>query len=128
MLKDNNLYVGRVQTTNIAKERFTDEDNLEFTIFFDLDKNNEDFPVFNQYNLSEALKRIENFDLKYFQVKEFELSNYEERNSFSLDNIQFATSSKNEEGNKEYYLLTNKVLFKYPIIKIFKSKNRIIKS
>ena len=75
MLKDNNLYVGRVQTTNVAKERFTDEDNLEFTIFFDLDKNNEDFPVFNQYNLSDALKRIENFDLKYFQVKEFELSN-----------------------------------------------------
>ena len=121
---DPNIYVGRGQTTNIAnhhyvnhedwKERITDEDNLKFNNFFDLDKNNEGFTVFNQYNLSEALKRIENLtsddikdDLKYFQVKDFELRNYEERNSFSLDNIKFATSSKNEEGNKDYYLLND---------------------
>ena len=78
--------------------------------FFDLKE--EDLFVINPYDFNESIKRLENLtleevkdDLKYFQKKNFEFRSYEEEIIYSLDNIQFITSSKNEKGEDDFYLL-----------------------
>ena len=39
------------------------------------------------------------------QKKEFEFRTYEEEVSYSLSDIKFVTSSKNDNGENDYYLL-----------------------
>ena len=86
--------------------------------FFDL--KDEDLIVLNPYNFEESLKRLENLtkeevrdDLKYIQKKEFYFRNYEEESVYSLDNVQFITSSKNNNNEYDFYLLND--LSKYLI-------------
>ena len=86
--------------------------------FFDL--KDEDLIVLNPYNFEESLKRLENLtkeevrdDLKYIQKKEFYFRNYEEESVYSLDNVQFITSSKNNDNEYDFYLLND--LSKYLI-------------
>ena len=85
---------------------------FEMINFFDLKE--DDLIVLNPYNFDEAIKRLENLtledvqdDLKNFQKKEFEFRNYEEENTYTLDNIQFITSSKNENGENDFYILND---------------------
>ena len=80
--------------------------------FFDLKE--EDLFVLNPYDFNKSIERLQNLtleevrdDLKYFQKKEFEFRNYEEESVYTLDNIEFITSSKNEKGENEFYLLNN---------------------
>ena len=91
--------------------RNTDED-IYMNNFFDL--NDDDLVAFNQYDLNEALKRLDNLtiddvsdDLKFFQTKDFLFRNEEDETKFSLDNVKFVTSSKNNDGDKDYYLLND---------------------
>ena len=85
---------------------------FEMKNFFDLKE--EDLQVLNPYNFDEAIKRLENLtledvqdDLKHFQKKEFEFRNYEEENVYSIDNVKFVTSSKNADGENEFYVLND---------------------
>ena len=85
---------------------------FEMKNFFDLKE--EDLQVLNPYNFDEAIKRLENLtledvqdDLKHFQKKEFEFRNYEEENIYTIDNVKFVTSSKNADGENEFYLLND---------------------
>ena len=85
---------------------------FEMINFFDLKE--DDLIVLNPYNFEDAIKRLENLtledvqdDLKNFQKKEFEFRNYEEENIYTLDNIQFITSSKDENGEKDFYKLND---------------------
>ena len=93
-------------------QKKNNDDGFEMKNFFDL--KDEDLIVLNPYNFEEAIKRLENLtledvqdDLKYFQKKEFEFRNYEEECVYSIDNVKFATSSINENGENEYYLLND---------------------
>ena len=86
--------------------------------FFDL--KDENLIAFNQYDLNEALKRLDSLtiddisdDLKFFQTKDFQFRNEEDETRFSLDNVKFVTSSKNNDGDEDYYLLND--LSKYLI-------------
>ncbi len=92
------------------KQRHIDE--IDFKNFFDMDE--KEFEVLNPYSLEESMQRIDSLtfddikdDLKYFQVKDLVLRNDEETNSFSLNNIKFVTSSINNEGKKDFYLLND---------------------
>ena len=96
----------------INKNEYVDQ--FEFTNFFEL--KDEDLKVINPYSLEEALKRINSIeyddikdDLKYFQDnKNLELRNYDdEHNVFTLDNIKFVTSTKNDDDKKDFYLLND---------------------
>ena len=65
--------------------------------FFDLKE--EDLFVLNPYDFNKSIERLQNLtleevrdDLKYFQKKEFEFRNYEEENTYTLDNIEFINS------------------------------------
>ena len=95
-----------------------EKDGFEMKNFFDLKE--EDLYVLNPYNFEEALKRLENLtledvqdDLKHFQKKQFEFRNYEEETSYSLNGVKFLTSSKNEQGENDFYILND--LSKYLI-------------
>ena len=84
--------------------------DIKMINFFDLKE--EDLIVLNPYSFTDAMKRLENLtveeamdDLKHFQKKEFEFRNYEEESSYSLENIKFLTSSKNENGENDFFLL-----------------------
>ena len=94
------------------------KNEIQMINFFDLKE--EDLIVLNPYNFNDAIKRLENLtledamdDLKYFQKKEFEFRNYEEESSYTLENAKFLTSSKNEKGENEFFLLQD--LSKYLI-------------
>ena len=96
----------------MMNQKKNNDEGFEMKNFFDL--KDEDLIVLNPYNFEEAIKRLENLtledvqdDLKYFQKKEFEFRNYEEECVYSIDNVKFATSSINENGENEYYLLND---------------------
>ena len=94
--------------------------------FFDL--NEEDFIVYNPYDLNETLNRLKNLtlddvkdDLKNFQKKQFEFRYYEDEMNFSIDSIKFLTSQKKDINSKndknpenfeteEEFILLNKEL------------------
>ena len=87
-------------------------DDFKMVNFFDLKE--DDLIVLNPYNFDEAIKRLENLtleevqdDLKYFQKKEFDFRNYEEEVIYSLENIKFITSSKNNNGDSEFFILND---------------------
>ena len=80
--------------------------------FFDLDDKN--LKVINQYDFDEALKSIDNLteeeikdSLDHFQKKNFQFKNKENTSTFPLDEVIFASSSKNDKKEQEYYLLNN---------------------
>ena len=86
------------------------KNDIDMINFFDL--KDEDLIVLNPYNFDEAIKRLENLtleevqdDLKYFQKKEFDFRNYEEETIYSLENIEFITSTKNNNGEDEFIIL-----------------------
>ena len=88
------------------------DEDIYMDNFFDL--NDSDLIAFNQYDLNEALKRLDNLtiddindDLKFFQTKDFQFRNEEDETRFSLDNVKFVTSSKKNDGDKDYYLLND---------------------
>ena len=94
------------------------KDDFEMINFFDL--KDEDLIVLNPYNFEEAIKRLESLtledvqnDLQYFQKKEFDFRNYEEETIYSLENIKFITSSKNNNGEDEFFILND--LYEYLI-------------
>ena len=101
--------------TYAEKEKFKKQrriDEINFQNFFDMDE--KEFEVLNPYSLEESMQRIDSLtfddikdDLKYFQVKDLVLRNDEETNLFSLNNIKFVTSSINNEGKKDFYLLND---------------------
>ena len=112
MLEKDLISTNNYKEVRQIKRREGDIDEIEFENFFDL--KDEQLKVLNPYDLDEALKRIDSLtyddikdDLRYFQVKDLELRNYEENNIFTLDNIKFVTSSKTNNGEKEYYLLND---------------------
>ena len=80
--------------------------------FFEL--KNENLKVFNQYDLlkvEEHIKHLSEEEIKdslnHFQKKNFQFKNKEDNIQFSLDEVKFATSSKNDNGETDYYLLNN---------------------
>ena len=88
------------------------DEDIYMDNFFDL--KDEDLIAFNQYDLNEALKRLDSLtiddisdDLKFFQTKDFQFRNEENETRFSLDNVKFITSSKNNDGEEDYYLLND---------------------
>ena len=94
------------------QNKINNYEGFEMKNFFDL--KDEELVVLNPYNFDEAIKRLENLtledvqdDLQYFQKKEFEFKNYEEECSYSIDNIKFATSSKNEKGEDEFFVIND---------------------
>ena len=107
----------RDKNVNLRPYQFNKNENvehLEFKNFFEL--KDEDLNVINPYSFEEALKRINSIeyddikdDLKYFQDnKNLELRNYDDENNvFSLDNIKFVTSTKNDDDKKDYFLLND---------------------
>ena len=83
---------------------------VEMKNFFDL--KDEDLIVLNPYNFDEAINRLQNLtleevkdDLKHFQKKDFEFRTYEEEVSYTLQNIRFITSSRNDKNENEYFVL-----------------------
>ena len=85
---------------------------FEMRNFFDLKE--DELIVLNPYDFKAALNRLENLtkedvmdDLKHFQKKDFEFRNYEEENTYNIDNIKFVTSTKNENGENDFYLLND---------------------
>ena len=89
-----------------------DKDGFKMVNFFDI--KDEDLYVLNPYDFEEAIKRIENLtiedvkdDLKNFQKKQFDFRNYEEEPVYSLKGVKFLTSSKNEDGENEFYILND---------------------
>ena len=84
---------------------------MEMINFFDL--KDEDLKVLNPYDFQESLARLNNLTLedvkddlkKNFQKKDFDFRTYEEEVSYSLKSIKFLTSSKNDKGENEFYLL-----------------------
>ena len=42
-----------------------------------------------------------------FQKKIFQLKNYDDEYAFTIDELNFVTSSKNNDNEQEYYLLNN---------------------
>ena len=101
------------QSYNIQRNIYKNiDEDIYMDNFFDL--NDSDLIAFNQYDLNEALKRLDsltiddiNDDLKFFQTKDFQFRNEEDETRFSLDNVKFVTSSKNKDGDKDYYLLND---------------------
>ena len=101
------------QNYNTQRNIYKNEDEyIYMDNFFDL--NDSDLIAFNQYDLNEALKRLDNLtiddindDLKFFQTKDFQFRNEEDETRFSLDNVKFVTSSKKNDGDKDYYLLND---------------------
>ena len=80
--------------------------------FFEL--KTENLKVFNQYDLLKAEEHIKHLSeeeikdsLNHFQKKNFQFKNKEDNIQFTLDEVKFATSSKNDEGDNDYYLLNN---------------------
>ena len=80
--------------------------------FFELKIKN--IKVFNQYDLLKAEEHIKHLSeeeikdsLNHFQKKNFQFKNKEDNIQFTLDEVKFATSSKNDEGDNDYYLLNN---------------------
>ena len=80
--------------------------------FFDL--KNDDLKAIIPYNLERSLESIENLteeeardSLNHFQKKNNPFKNKEDNIFISLDEILFATSSKNDYGEQDYYLLNN---------------------
>ena len=85
---------------------------IKMTNFFDLKIDN--LKVFNPYDYLKAKEHINNLteeeikdDLNHFQKKNFQFKNKEEHIVFTLDEVKFATSSKTDDGEQEYYLLNN---------------------
>ena len=83
---------------------------MELKNFFDLKPS--ELEVLNPYDFDAAINRLENLtlddvkdDTKYFQKKDFDFRTYEEEVSFSLNNVKIITSSKNDSGEDEYYIL-----------------------
>ena len=86
--------------------------SIKMVNFFNLP--NQIHKVFNQYDFLQSCKSIENLteeeikdNLNHFQKKNFQFKNKEDNITFSLDEIIFATSSKNDNGEQDYYLLNN---------------------
>ena len=86
--------------------------SIKMVNFFNLP--NKILKVFNQYDFLQSCKSIENLteeeikdNLNHFQKKNFQFKNKEDNITFSLDEIIFATSSKNDNGEQDYYLLNN---------------------
>ena len=80
--------------------------------FFDL--KNDDLKAIIPYDLEKSLESIENLteeeardSLNHFQKKNNPFKNKEDNIFISLDEILFATSSKNDYGEQDYYLLNN---------------------
>ena len=92
-----------------------DEDqitNIKMDNFFYLENIN--FNVIKQYDFLKSIERINNLceedikdSLNNFQKKNFQFKNEEDNISFSLDVVKFATSSKRDDGEQDYYLLNN---------------------
>ena len=83
---------------------------LELKNFFNIKE--EELKVLNPYDFNKSIQRLKNLtlddiknDLNNYQKKEFEFRTYEEEVSYSLKNIKFITSSKNDNGENDYYLL-----------------------
>ena len=83
---------------------------LELKNFFDIKE--DELKVLNPYDFNKSIQRIKNLtlddiknDLNNYQKKEFEFRTYEEEVSYSLSDIKFVTSSKNDNGENDYYLL-----------------------
>ena len=83
---------------------------LELKNFFNIKE--EELKVLNPYDFNKSIQRLKNLtlddiknDLNNYQKKEFEFRTYEEEVSYSLKNIKFITSSKNDSGENDYYLL-----------------------
>ena len=83
---------------------------LELKNFFNIKE--EELKVLNPYDFNKSIQRLKNLtlddiknDLNNYQKKEFEFRTYEEEVSYSLKNIKFITSSKNDNGENYYYLL-----------------------
>ena len=98
------------------QRRFERNRDINFPIkmknFFEL--KNENLKVFNQYDFLKAEEHIKQLSeeeikdsLNHFQKKNFQFKNKEENIRFSLDEVEFATSSKNEDGENDYYLLND---------------------
>ena len=109
-MKENVNFGMKPKINYYAQKKDEDVDQIQMTNFFDLTE--DELKCLNPYNFEEALKRIENLkeedvldDLQYFQKKEFEFRNYEEEHYFSLDKIQFVTSSLNDNDNEDFFLL-----------------------
>ena len=80
--------------------------------FFDLYGTN--FKVLNPYSYSKSKEHIEKLKSDYicnslfsFQKKTFQLKNYDDEYAFTIDELNFVTSSKNNDNEQEYYLLNN---------------------
>ena len=89
------------QITNIKMENFFYLENINFN-------------VIKQYDFLKSIERINNLSeedikdsLNNFQKKNFQFKNEEDNTSFSLDVVKFATSSKRDDGEQDYYLLNN---------------------
>ena len=88
------------------------QNNEEFKMINFFDLQDDDLKVLNPYDYDKAIDRLKNLtledvkdDLKHFQKKEFEFRNYEEECIYSIDDAKIITSSINENGEIEYYLL-----------------------
>ena len=86
--------------------------SIKMDNFFDLE--NIDFKVIKQYDFLKSIERINNLNeeeikdsFNNFQKKNFVFKNKEDNIHFSLDEVKFATSSKDDDGEQNYYLLNN---------------------
>ena len=106
---------GKITKQNYNTQR-NNYRNIDEDIYMDnfFDLNDNDLIAFNQYDLKEALKRLDSLtiddisdDLKFFQTKDFQFRNEEDETKFSLDNVKFVTSSRKDDGDTDYYLLND---------------------
>ena len=112
-MKESKFKYERVGKRYNHKIKDDDSTSLPISNFFKLEDNF--FPAFNQFDLTKNLERINNLTeeeirANYFQQKNFQMKNKEEKIIFSLDEVKFATSSKcdnDDNVGREYYLLNN---------------------
>ena len=112
MIEKSFEYLERERQIRNNKNNEDDVTPISMDNFFELE--NDNLKVINQYDLLESIKRIEQLTeedikdpLNHFQKKNFQFKNKEDNITFTLDEVIFATSSKNDEGEQDYYFLNN---------------------
>ena len=106
-----NYFDGKKAIRNKGDEKGISSIDME-NFFFDL--KNDDLKAIIPYDFSKSIESIGNITeeeardtLNHFQKKNNPLKNKEDNVFFSLDEVLFATSSKNDNGDQDYYLLNN---------------------